>query len=83
MTLLKFKHRNKSLSGDISSNPGLFRVNQPSGNNEWDFFKAGGLHFIHINVNSLLPQIDELRRISCLSNSAVIEISELDKLRQN
>ena len=51
-------------------------MNQPSGNNEWDIFKARGLHFIQINMNSLSHKIEELRRIACLSNAAVIGISE-------
>ena len=51
-------------------------INQTSGNNEWDVFKARGLHFIHIGINSLLSKIEELRRIACLSNAAVIGISE-------
>ena len=33
-------------------------------------------HFIHINVNSLLPKIDKLRNITKLSNAAFIGISE-------
>ena len=57
-------------------NPGPSHINQSSGNNEWDVFNAWGLHFIHININSLLPKIEELRRIACLSNAAVIGISE-------
>ena len=52
-------------------------MNQPSGNNEWDVFEARGLHFIHININTLLPEIEELRRIVCLSDAAVIGISKL------
>ena len=39
-------------------------------------FKARGLYFIHININSLLPKIEELRRIACLSSAAVTGISE-------
>ena len=82
--LSKFKYRNKDsffkllllLSGDISLNPGPSHVNQTSYNNEWDVFKARGLHFIHININSLLPKIEELRRIACQSNAAVIGTSE-------
>ena len=78
--LSKFKYRNKDsffkllllLLGDISLNPGPSHVNQTSDNNEWDVFKARGLHFVHININSLLPKI---RRIACLSNAAVIGIS--------
>ena len=64
------------LLGDISLNPGPSHINQTSDNNEWDVFKARGLHFIHININSLLPKIEELRRIACQSNAAVIGISE-------
>ena len=51
-------------------------MNQTLGNNEWDVFKAWGLHFIHINIKSLLPKIEELPCIACLSYSAVIGISE-------
>ena len=39
-------------------------------------FKASGLHFIHININSLLAKIEELCRIACQSNAAAIGISE-------
>ena len=87
--LSKFKYRNKDsffkllllLSGDVSLNPGPSHINQTSDNNEWDAFKAQGLHFIHININSLLPKIEELCSIACQSNTAVIGISEskLDK----
>ena len=40
-----------------------------------------GLHFLHLNINSLLPKIDELRLIANKTNAAVIGISEskLDK----
>ena len=64
------------LSGDISLNPGPSHMNKTSGNNDWDVFKARGLHFIHININSLLPKIEELQRIACLSNTAATGISE-------
>ena len=39
-------------------------------------FNSRGLHFIHLNINSLLPKIDELRNIAKLSNAAVIGIGE-------
>ena len=64
------------LSVDSSLNTEPSHINQTSGNNEWDVFKARGLHFIHISINSLLPKIEELHRIACLSNAAVIGISE-------
>ena len=40
---------------------------------------------MHLNINSLLPRIDELRHMATLSNAAVIGISEskLDKSSTN
>ena len=64
------------LSGDISLNPGPLHNNQLQPQSEWSVFNSRGLHFIHLNVNSLLPKIDELRNIAKLSNAAVIGISE-------
>ena len=80
----KFKYINKDsffkllllLAGYISLNPGPSHMNQLLGYNEWDVFKAWEHHFIHINVNSLLPKIEELHRIACLSHATVIGISE-------
>ena len=71
--LSKFKYKNKDsflklllISGVITLNPGPSHINQTSGNNEWDVFKAKGLHFIHINTNSLLPKLEELCGIASL-----------------
>ena len=64
------------LSGDISLNPGPPHNNQLQPQNEWSVFNSRGLHFIHLNINSLLPKIDKLRNIAKLSNAAVIDISE-------
>ena len=48
---------------------------------KWLPFSNRGLHFLHINVNSLLSKIDELREIAKKSKAVVIGISEskLDK----
>ena len=81
---IDFEYRNKDsffkllllLSGDISLNPDPSHINQTSDNNEWDVSKARGLHLIHINIKSLLPKIEEFRRIACQSNAALIGISE-------
>ena len=64
------------LSGDISLNPGPFHNLQPLDQNEWNIFKHRGLHFLHLNINSLLPKIDELRHIARLTNAAAIGIPE-------
>ena len=44
--------------------------------NEWNIFKSRGLHFIHLNINCLLPKIEELRIIAKSTNAAIIGISE-------
>ena len=64
------------LSGDISLNPEYFHNLQPLNHDEWNIFKHRGLHFLHLNINSLLPKIDELRHIARLTNAVVIGISE-------
>ena len=48
----------------------------------WNPFKKRGLHFLHLNINSLLPKIDELRLIAKNSNAEIIGITEskLDKI---
>ena len=62
------------LSGDISLNPRPIQNNHIKEN--WETFRNRGLHFIHLNINSLLPKIDELREIVKISNSTVIGITE-------
>ena len=61
------------LSGDINPNPG---PQNPQFAKTWAPFKKSGLHFIHINVNSLLPKIDEIRSIALNTNAALIGITE-------
>ena len=54
--------------------------------NDWDVFKKGGMRFIHLNVNSLLPKTDEVHYIANITNPSVIGINEtklLGKTRQN
>ena len=64
------------LSGDISLNPGPFSNPQLLKEEEWRAFSNRGLHLIHLNINSLLPKIDELRDIAKRTKAAVIGISE-------
>ena len=52
------------------SNPQLFKQE------EWQAFSNRGPHIIHLNINSLLPKIDELRDIAKRTKTAVIGISE-------
>ena len=60
------------LSGDISLNPGPFHNLPPLDENKWNISKHRGLHFLYLNINSLLPKIDELRHIARLTNAAVM-----------
>ena len=64
------------LSGDISLNQGPFHNLQPLDQNEWNISKHRGLHFLHLDINSLLLKIDELRHITRLTNAAVMGTSE-------
>ena len=63
------------LSGDINLNPGPVNRHQIKDHN-FEVFTRKGLHFIHLNINSLLPKLDELGYIATHSNAAVIAISK-------
>ena len=74
------------LCGDIHPCPGpstpISRFGQSSSVSSTDTsssfkqFKQRGLHFIHLNVRSLLPKIDEIRLLSTRTNAACIMITE-------
>ena len=59
----------------------IIQINSLSKNdsrNELNVFKKRGMHFIHININSLLPKIDEVRCIANITNVSIIGISETE-----
>ena len=64
------------ISGNISLNPGPVCKHQILNTTEWDIFKTKCLHLMHLNINSLIPKIYELRHMARLSNAAVIGICE-------
>ena len=80
LSLKKIIYRNNNsyfniillLYGDISLTP----VPTTLKNHSWDIFKKRGLHIIHLNINSLLPKIDEIRHITKSSNLSVTGLSE-------
>ena len=74
--LNSFSHLLLLLSGDISLNPDPVHQDTLQCLNEWNVFKNRGLHFIHLNINSLLPKIDELCYIAKSTNAVVIGICE-------
>ena len=70
-----FLFSNESFSNDESQ---LFSGSDDGNLNfeNWAVFKKKGLQFIHININSLLPKIDELRYFTKLSNASIVGIGE-------
>ena len=63
------------LSGDIELNPGTVDRNQIK-KEDFEVFNNKGLHFMHLNINGLLNEIDELCYIARSSNAAIIGITE-------
>ncbi|CAC5410122.1 unnamed protein product [Mytilus coruscus] len=46
------------------------------GDTRFEFSKQNGMHFIHLNARSLLPNISELKRVATRTNAAVISVTE-------
>ena len=78
----KFKNNNSFCTllvrhlDDIILNPGSLSNPQLFKQEEWQAFSNRGPHIIHLNINSLLPKIDELRDIAKRTKVAVIGISK-------
>ena len=45
-------------------------------NDQWKTFDKRGLHLIHLNINSILPKIDELCEIAKKTRTTVIGLTE-------
>ena len=84
MSQLKIQNRNMFLkmllllSGNVELNPGPTQnegVNLPK-TNDYEIFKRRGMHFLHLNINSILPKIDELRLIAKNVNPSVFGLTE-------
>ena len=50
--------------GDISFNPGPINGFHEHNYDQWAVFNIRALHFVHININSLLPKIEEFPYIA-------------------
>ena len=66
-----FKFYNLLSICDVSLNQYL-----PDNDNKFEPFHKRGLHFLHINVNSLLSKIDELRDVVDHTKPAILGITE-------
>ena len=82
ITKLKYKDYNNFyqflllLSGGVTLNPGPVQISPAVSVNIWEPLNKKGLHFLHININSLLPKIDELKGIANKTKAAIIGITE-------
>ena len=64
------------LSGDISLNPESVQISPAVNVDIWEPFNKNGLHFIHIDINSLLPKSDESVWIANKIKAAITGITE-------
>ena len=64
------------LSGDVSLNPGPVQSSPDISSTIWEPLNKKGLHFLHININSLLLKKDEIRCIANKTKAAIIGILE-------
>ena len=70
----KFYHLLILLSGDVNLNPGPSQY-PPYNDDKFEPFHKCGLHFFHLNVNSLLSKIDELRHVVGHTKPAILRIT--------
>ena len=63
------------LSGEVSLNPGPCQI-QFIDDKTWERLKNQGLHFCHLNVNSSLSKVDELRDITNYIKPTILRITE-------
>ena len=66
-----------SLLGDLDNQIDIAPIeNTLDAENTWKSFESKGLHFIHLNINSLLDKIDQLRFVAEKSKPTIIGITE-------
>ena len=67
----------KRCARDAASDVNINEKNSECTNkNIWTPFNNRGLHLLHLNINSILPKIEELREIAKVSKATIIGISE-------
>ena len=64
------------LSGDLSLNPGSVQRSPDISSTIWEPLNKKGLHFLHININSLLSKKEEIRYIANKTKAAIVGITE-------
>ena len=64
------------LSADVTLNPGPVQMSPAVNINIWKPLNKKGLHFLHININSLQPKIDKLKCIANKTKATITRITE-------
>ena len=54
----------------------IIALSKNENRNEWNVFKKRGTYCIHIDINSILPKIDEVWYITNANNVSIVGISE-------
>ena len=67
---------NTKVLEDELTNALLFENSRNNNEDKFQIFNKRGLHFMHVNINSVLPKIEELRYIARTGKISVIGISE-------
>ena len=67
------------LSGDISLNPGP--TSNSVSHSLWKSFENKDLQLLHLNINSILPKLDELKTITGNTKAAIIGITIVTRNR--
>ena len=68
------------LSGDVNVNPVQVQISLAVNTSIWEPFSHKGLHFLNMNIKSLLPKIDELKCIANKTKKTIIGIAELKEV---
>ena len=71
----KFYHLLTLLSSDVSLNLGPSQY-LPDNDDKFEPFRKHGFHFLHINVNSILSKIDELKDVVGHTKPVILGITE-------
>ena len=64
------------LSRNVSLNPEVIQRSSDINSTKWEPLNKKGLHFLHININSLLSKTDEIRSVTNKTKATIIGITE-------
>ena len=75
-TVLKSTDQDHLKCPDVDAPSEDYLLNFESNEDKFDCFKSRGLHFFHINAQSLIPKLSELKILASKTRASIIAISE-------